>query len=165
MAQTQDLAATRLADQLERGFRGGAWHGPALMELLATVDGARAAWRPSASSHAIGEIVGHLSYWMDDTRRQLLGEARRPGEPGSDWGAPPAGEAEWQALKAVLEESHGHLRAVVMTLEETCFDKARSGSDTTVRGLLLGTLQHNAYHAGQIALLLKLAASAGGGIA
>ncbi|GLH72708.1 hypothetical protein GETHLI_12100 [Geothrix limicola] len=160
---TQDLAPTRLADQLERAFQGGAWHGPALMELLAGVDGAMAQWRPGPAGHSIAEIVGHLRYWMEDARRQILGGPGSPGEPGADWGASePDTEAAWQALGAALEEAHCGLRTAVQQLEEGALDEARPGSDTTIRGLLLGTLQHNAYHAGQIALLRKQAEAARG---
>jgi uncharacterized damage-inducible protein DinB len=164
MAQTQDLAPTRLADQLERGFRGGAWHGPAVMELLADLDAQLAQWRPGPDSHAIAEIVGHLTYWLEDTRRQLLGESRLPGEPGSDWSAADLrSEGAWQSALAALEAAHAGLHAAVLDLEEGRLDEARSGSDTTIRGLLQGTLQHNAYHAGQIALLRKQAEASAGG--
>jgi len=158
MPQTQDLASTRLADQLERSFRGGAWHGPALMEILVGLDGAAARWHPNATSHSIVEIVGHLSYWLEDTWRQILGEARPQGESGSDWGqSGHESEVAWQAALADLETAHGRLQAEVLRLTESRLDEARPGSDTTIRGLLIGILQHNAYHAGQIALLRKLA--------
>jgi len=161
MAQTQDLAPTRLADQLERGFRGGAWHGPAVMELLSGVDEALAQWRPAPASHSIAEIVGHLTYWLEETQGQIAGLARPQGEPGSDWGPSVlTSKTAWQAAYAALEEAHGRLQTAVLDLAETRLDEARSGSDTTIRGLLQGTLQHNAYHAGQIALLRKLAEAA-----
>ena len=163
MAQTQDLASTRLADQLERSFQGGAWHGPALMEILAGLDVAAAWWHPNATSHSIAEIVGHLTYWLEDTWRQILGEARPQGESGSDWGhSAPESDADWQTVLTDLEAAHGHLQAEVLRLSESRLDEARPGSDTTIRGLLIGTLQHNAYHAGQIALLRKLAEAAAG---
>jgi len=163
MPQTQDLASTRLADQLERSFRGGAWHGPALMEVLAGVDAAGARWHPEPASHSIADIVGHLTYWLEDTWRQLLGESRPQGESGSDWGQPGLdSEAAWESVCAALEVAHVRLRAEVLQLTETRLDEARPGSDTTIRGLLIGTLQHNAYHAGQIALLRKLAEAAAG---
>ncbi|NWJ41957.1 MAG: DinB family protein [Geothrix sp.] len=164
MAQTQDLAPTRLADQLERGFRGGAWHGPAVMELLADLSAEQARWRPEPTSHSIADLVGHLTYWLEDTRRQLAGTPRLPGEPGSDWSPADLGsEAAWQGACAALEDAYGGLRAAILELEEGRLDEARSGSDTTIRGLLQGTLQHNAYHAGQIALLRKQAEAAAGG--
>lgn len=162
MAQIQDLAPARLADQLERGFRGGAWHGPALMELLAGLGAEQARWRPDPASHAIADLVGHLTYWLEDARRQVLRAPRLPHAPGADWAAPaPDSEAAWQALLAALEAAHAGLRAAVLDLEEGRLDEARSGSDTTIRGVLQGTLQHNAYHAGQIALLRRLAEAGG----
>ncbi|WP_243318469.1 DinB family protein [Geothrix paludis] len=161
MSEPCDTAPTRLADQLERAFRGGAWHGPAVMELLAGVDAARARWRPGPSGHSIAELAGHLAYWMEDARRQILGEARTSPEAGGDWeAAAPGSDAAWQALCQALEAAHCGLRDAVRALEEARLDEARPGSDTTLRGLLLGTLQHNAYHAGQIGLLRKLSEAA-----
>lgn len=156
MAQTQVLAPTRLADQLERAFQGGAWHGPAVMELLSAVDAPLARWHPGPKTHSIAAIVGHLTYWLEEVRWQLLGGAR-PAEPGPDWGLDPDSEAAWLALRDALEEAHVQLRAAVLAFPESRLDEVRSGADTTIRGLLLGTLQHNAYHAGQIALVRKLA--------
>lgn len=167
MAQTRNSAPTRLADQLERAFRGGAWHGPAVMELLSGVDAALAQWRPGARAqgpaHTIAEGVGHLAHVMEDARRQILGEPSPAPAAGAQWGPPelPSEEA-WQALCAALEESHGRLRAAVLRLEESQLDLARSGSDTTVRGLLMGVLQHTAYHAGQMALVRQLGEAAPG---
>jgi uncharacterized damage-inducible protein DinB len=161
MARTQDLAPTRLADQLERGFRGGAWHGPAVMEVLAGVDAAAARWHSDATSYSIAEIVGHLAYWLEDTRRQIHGEPRLQSEPGADWAHPrPETEAAWHSACADLERAQGQLLGAVLQLTEGRLDETRPGSDTTIRGLLIGTLQHNAYHAGQIALLRKLAQAA-----
>jgi uncharacterized damage-inducible protein DinB len=164
MPEIQDLAPTHLADQLERGFRGGAWHGLAMMEILETVDAARAQWRPGPTGYSIAELVGHLTYWLEDTRRRINGELRPQGEPGSDWGDPRTDAETWRAACAALEEAHGRLRVTVLMLPETRLDENLPGSDTTLRGLLLGTLQHNAYHAGQIALLRKLAEAAAGGL-
>jgi hypothetical protein len=45
--------AARIADQLRRAFDGSAWHGPALLELLADVDAATAAARPLAHVQSI----------------------------------------------------------------------------------------------------------------
>jgi uncharacterized damage-inducible protein DinB len=133
------------------------------MELLSGIDRRLAQWRPGPATHSIAELVGHLAYWLGDTERQVVGAERPQGPPGSDWGpAELDSEASWQAICAALEEAHGRLWTAVQQLEEARLDEVRSGSDTTLRGLLLGILQHNAYHAGQIALLRKQAEAAGG---
>ena len=41
--------AARIADQLRRAYDGGAWHGPALLELLEDIDAATAAAPPTSS--------------------------------------------------------------------------------------------------------------------
>ena len=152
----------RLADQLERGFRGGAWHGPALVETLAGVDAATAARRPLPDAHTIWEIALHAGAWMDVARRRIAGEPVGELSPELDWAAPTElSESAWRATLARLEEAHSSLHAAVIGLDEDRLGDPVAGSDPTVRGLLLGVLQHNVYHAGQIAMLKKAGASRG----
>jgi uncharacterized damage-inducible protein DinB len=148
--------AKSLADQLERAFRGGAWHGPAVAESLAGVDESAAAARPFPGAHSIWEIVHHLTTWNDVPRRRLGGE-RLEGVPEEvDW--PPVVDtsaAAWRAAVASLEDAHAALHARVADLTDGQLDDPVAGSDPTVWGMLLGILQHNAYHAGQILILKK----------
>jgi uncharacterized damage-inducible protein DinB len=145
-----------LADQLERAFRGGAWHGPAVAETLADVDAAIAAARPIAGAHSIWEIVHHLTVWNDVPRRRLDGERLQNLPPERDW--PPVADTSaeaWRAALAALEDAHAALHARVLELADGQLDDPVIGSDSTVRGTLFGVLQHNAYHAGQITTLRK----------
>ena len=50
---------TRLEEQLRRVFEGEAWHGPAVLEVLAGVSVEAAAAHPIPGSHSIWEIVLH----------------------------------------------------------------------------------------------------------
>lgn len=148
--------AQSFADQLERAFRGGAWHGPAVSEALAGVDAAAAAARPVPGGHTIWETVHHLTTWNEVPRRRLDGERLENLPESSDW--PPvrdASAAAWQAALDALEEAHRALHARVLDLADDQLDAPVAGSDPTVRGMLLGVLQHNAYHAGQIVLLRR----------
>lgn len=145
-----------IADLLERAFRGGAWHGPAVAEALAGVDAATAAARPLAGAHSIWEIVHHLAVWNDVPRRRLDGERLQNLPPERDW--PPVTDLSagaWQAAQAALQDAHAALHARVLGLADGQLDDPVVGSDPTVRGMLFGVLQHNAYHAGQIVLLRK----------
>jgi len=151
-----------IADLLERAFRGGAWHGPAVAEALAGVDAATAAARPLAGAHSIWEIVLHLAVWNEVPRRRLDGERLQNLPPERDW--PPVTDlstlstlstAAWQAAQAALQDAHAALHARVLGLADGQLDDPVVGSDPTVRGMLFGVLQHNAYHAGQIMLLRK----------
>jgi len=145
-----------LADQLERAFRGGAWHGPAVAETLAGVDASAAAARSVSGAHSIWEIVHHLTVWNDVPRRRLDGERLQNLPPERDW--PPVADTSaeaWRAALAALEEAHAALHERVLDLTDAQLDDPVTGSDSTVRGTLFGVLQHNAYHAGQIVILRK----------
>ena len=155
-AHSKATEAERIADQLERSFRGGAWHGPALQETLADVDAAVAGRRPLPNAHSIWEIALHAGAWMDVARRRIAGEPVGELTPELDWAAPiDDSEDAWRATLARLQEAHSSLHAAVLELDEERLEDPVAGSDPTVRGLLLGVLQHNVYHAGQIAILEK----------
>ena len=154
-----------LADLLERAFRGGAWHGPAVAEALAGIDEAAAAARPFAGAHSIWETVHHLTVWNEVPRRRLDGERLENLPAGRDW--PPVEDLSagaWRAAVAALGAAHGALHARVLELDDSQLDDPVAGSDATVRGMLLGILQHNAYHAGQIVLLRKAPAARAGAL-
>ncbi|HVT61681.1 MAG TPA: DinB family protein [Thermoanaerobaculia bacterium] len=145
-----------LADQLERSFRGGAWHGLAVAEALAGVDETAAAARAFAGGHSIWETVHHLTVWNEVPRRRLDGERLENFAAERDWlPVEDVSAGAWRAAVAALEDSHSALHARVVHLADGQLDDPVAGSDSTVRGLLLGLLQHNAYHAGQIVLLRK----------
>lgn len=151
MSETEDLAS-----ELERTFRGGAWHGPALLELLDQVDATKAVRRPVAGSHSIWEIVNHLTVWNEAPVRRLAGEAFMDLPEEEDW--PPVPEASarrWEHAVTMLREAHRKLICALEALEDADLDRLVVGSAPTARGMLFGVLAHNVYHAGQIALLLK----------
>jgi uncharacterized damage-inducible protein DinB len=146
-----------LADQLERSFYGGAWHGLALSETLDGVDAAMAAEIPDGECHSLWQTVQHVRIWLDIARRRIEGE---PGAselaPEADW---PVTEevspAAWKEAKAALEHAHRGLHGTVRGMDDAELANPVVGSDPTVRGLLTGILQHNAYHGGQMVLLRR----------
>src|SRR5262245_14964740 len=69
------VETNRLADQLERSFRGGAWHGPSVEEALDGVDAETAAARQVSNAHTIGELTAHIAFWLDGALRRMNGES------------------------------------------------------------------------------------------
>ena len=61
----------RIADQLKRAHEGGAWHGPAIDELLRGVTAGQAAARPFEGAHSIWELVAHAEAWERAILRRL----------------------------------------------------------------------------------------------
>jgi uncharacterized damage-inducible protein DinB len=146
----------RVEDQLRRCHEGGAWHGPSLGELLADVSAARASSRPVPGAHTIAELVRHVSAWQDVVVRRLAGEVVIDLPAAQDW--PPAddgGEAAWRRTRDELDASYRRLRQAVAGLAEERLAETVPGKGYSVYVMLHGVIQHNLYHAGQIALLKK----------
>ncbi len=154
----------RLSDQLERTWKGDAWHGPTLSELTSGLTATQAATPHLEDAHSIWEIVLHLTGWMREVDRRMAGG--EPGEPqGGDW--PDIGavtEERWQAARDDLGRTVGALASRIRAFSDERLGervgKQRDpamGTGQTYYVMLHGVVQHNLYHGGQIALLKKLA--------
>lgn len=144
----------RISDQLKRAFEGEAWHGPSVREVLDDVDASRAAARPIKEAHSIWEIVLHVIAWEAVVRRRLEGDPAQISE-AEDWPAvTDRSETAWKSALARLEEGHQRLRRTISSMQEANLDSAPAGGSTAYV-LAHGAIQHDLYHAGQIALLKK----------
>jgi len=149
---------TRIADELRRAFHGDAWHGDSLLEILDGVTAAQAAARPIPHAHTIWELVLHITAWDGTGRRRLGGEAW---ELPDEQNFPPVkdtGEAAW--LKAVdrVRQVHDELVHAVSEFPDARLGDrvpGKQGAHYTYYYMLHGVAQHEAYHAGQIAVLKK----------
>ena len=147
----------RILDQLNRAFEGPAWHGPSVKESLNGVTAEQARQRPLADAHSIWELVQHIAVWEDVGRRRLQGDpAEVPISSPEDW--PPAEDASdvaWEKAKAALARGHQALVAAISRVVETRLDQPILEGKSTVYVTLHGVIQHDLYHAGQIAILKK----------
>jgi len=146
----------RIADQFRRAFEGKAWHGPSVREVLAGVTAEQAARHPLPDAHSIWEIVVHIGVWEAFVRRRLEGEVITDVPPEQDW--PPVAdtsETAWKRTLEDLERGHQRLRKVISELPESRLSDTVQGMGYSVYFMLHGVVQHDLYHAGQIALLKK----------
>lgn len=147
----------RIADQLRRAFNGEAWHGPAVMEVLTGIGAEQALAHPVPGAHSIWEIVAHIRGWHDAIVHRMQGEVVRY-TATEDW--PPitdTSELDWQdelhALRAAHAKAYSAFRDFPdERLTQTVPGKSE-GDNFYVE--LHGLVQHNLYHAGQIAVLKK----------
>lgn len=147
---------TRIADQLDRAVTGEAWHGPSLMEVLRDVDTETASHRPIDGAHTIHEIALHVTAWTRQIRERLEGQGTRRLTGEDDW--PPAGPvqaSEWQRDVQRLVDEHDRLRQTILALHDDVLEQDQTYT------WLHGIIQHNLYHAGQMALLKKAAVQTG----
>ncbi|MGB8012364.1 MAG: DinB family protein [Terriglobales bacterium] len=150
----------RIADQLRRAFDGGAWHGDSLMEILNGVTAEQAAAHPIRGAHSIWELVLHIAAWDDAVRRRMTGVAVKLSAAKNFPPVTDTSEAAWNAALAAVRREHGELIAAVQKFPEKSLHKpvpGKKGAHYNFYYMLQGVVQHELYHAGQIALLKKAA--------
>jgi uncharacterized damage-inducible protein DinB len=146
----------RIAGQLHASLNGPAWHGPSLLEILDGVTADEALRRPVAAAHSMAEIVPHVTAWMSAAERRLAGESIEL-EGDADW-PPVTDRFDWSGAVQGLRDAADALGVRIRTLSDDDLTTIRVrsyGHEYSAYVLLHGVVQHNLYHAGQLALLKK----------
>jgi uncharacterized damage-inducible protein DinB len=142
-----------LVRQFEGAYHGEAWYGSALRPMLEEFTPENAARKPLQERHSVWEIVLHLIGNIDFVIGRLDGRTVEM-TPETDWPPVTTVNAEaWAAALTSLDSRHEALLARTRTLSTKTLDRRVIGRDYLVRTMLLGILQHNVYHAGQVAIL------------
>lgn len=147
----------RIADQLERGFSGDAWHGDPLLKILEGVTAKQAAATPIRNAHSIWEIVNHLRAWRPTVEARLSGQVRELAG-AADW--PPVtdkSDTAWRDCVRDLIHRHESFIKAVRAFPESKLNDPAPNRDHSYYVMLHGMVQHDLYHAGQIAMLKKAA--------
>ncbi len=150
----------RIEDQLKRAFEGGAWHGPGVLEILKDVTAGQAAARPIPGAHSIWELVLHIAAWEGACRRRLEGDRAELTDDENWTPVEDTSEFAWQQAKTKLIESHRRLRLALGKTDDSRLNEPILPGMSSVYVTLHGAVQHDLYHAGQIAILKKATAEA-----
>ena len=146
-------AIERILDQLNRAWGGPSWTGVDIRPLLDDVTDAQARAHPLPSVHSIIELVAHMGVWMDTVSIRLTGTARELTSE-EDWRD--VTQLTWAAAVEELENAESRLSDAVARLSVDDLDRIVAGRDYTTYVMVHGVIQHNLYHAGQIAILKKV---------
>ena len=155
--QQSTAESARIANQLERAFSGKAWHGPSLRILLRGISAEQAAKRPVINAHSIWELVLHITAWDRVVCERIQGgkTTQLPKELNfptvSD-----TSEKAWKKTLKELEKQHKALLAAMRAFPDKKLHNNLTGGDYTFYITMHGAVQHDLYHAGQIAILKKL---------
>ena len=149
----------RIRDQFRRAFEGEAWHGPSVLALLEGVTAQQAAAHPIPGAHSIWELALHIRAWERACLRRLNGDPAQltdteDWEPTND-----TSEAAWENTKKQLIDNHRELLDAIANVDESRLNepiiKDSATTYSSVYVTLHGGVQHDLYHAGQIAMLKK----------
>jgi uncharacterized damage-inducible protein DinB len=146
---------SRILDQMDRAISGEAWHGPALSTLIEGLSAEQASMHPVNGAHSIWEIVNHLAAWNRIVHLRFAGT---PADVTPEMDRPPvweASEIEWRRSLDNLRESRASFRAAVEKVRDEELSSQPAGTEWSRYATLHGVVQHDLYHAGQIAILKK----------
>lgn len=145
-----------IIDQMERAFEGDAWYGCSLSEILSDVSAEQALARPIEGAHSIWEIVLHSTVWQRTVRERLQGRAMIELAEDVDWAqVPDTSSSAWAETVGRLRSEYQQLRDEALKWSDRDILASGEGQRYTAFEMLHGIVQHNVYHAGQIALLKK----------
>jgi len=152
----------RLRRELMATLDGDPWYGSAVSHLLDGISADTAAAHPIKGAHSIWELVLHMTAWVNETKRRLEGGPHREPAEG-DWPAVRSTTNEaWADACAALRSAHADLAQTLTTAEDSSLSRQVGGSQVDAIGnpvtyyqTMIGILQHDTYHAGQIAVLKK----------
>ncbi len=133
---------------------GDCWIGNNFKETLHGVDAAMAAASISVQSNSIWQLASHIIYWRTTVTNRLTGSDNPP--PFKDFLLPAElNEANWKQTLHDFEAAYHALRNAIHKIRDENLDKPTLKPKQTYYDLIMGCLQHDAYHLGQMMLLKK----------
>jgi hypothetical protein len=153
----------KLANELHRSVFNDPWHGASLQVILDSVETAEAFARPIHNAHNIIELALHIDAWTTEVLSRIQGNA--PADPAvGDWPKPEYETEEyWNSTKKNIYSHSNELIGAIKNLPEEKLDKIVGternpalGTGYSYETMIIGLLQHHAYHSGQISIIKKL---------
>ncbi len=145
----------RIRSLIKSCYNGPAWHGPAVLETIKTID-PKIIGKRFNDSHNIIELVNHIASWKLFIIKKLEGDPDFDvvGELNFTRIDAPT-EADWNAAKKRLQAIHDTLMDKLKYTEDTVLLEGVPGRSYNFFFLLTGIVNHSLYHLGQIKLLMK----------
>ena len=141
----------------QTAYDGDPWYGKSIKSILSEIDNDTAVKKVN-DQHSILELLYHMINWREFTISRL--------EEGKNTTADFFGENDWQVLDhknlslwerglKLLDDTQTILIEALKNLDPEVLDKIVAERKYDGRHLLYGLLEHDVYHLGQIAFIMK----------
>jgi uncharacterized damage-inducible protein DinB len=143
---------------LQEVLDGHPWFGRAVNEILDEVDASSVYIKPNENSHSLIDLLYHMVTWAQFTRDRI---AKKPitnmaAFEATDWRSIDPALHTWQQGLADLKAAHASIIEHLQIRKDIFLEEIVDYRQYNFRYLLNGLIQHNIYHAGQIAYVNKL---------
>ena len=137
-------------------FEGDPWYGKSVMRTIADVNESIVYKKPNAGAHSAIELLYHMINWEEFTLHQLEGSVKDPARYElQDWREIEPQTHTWREGIAAFSAMHKRIVEILTASGDDILEKEVRYRKYNMRFLLDGLIDHNIYHAGQLALLQK----------
>ncbi len=148
----------RIIAEFKDTLDGEPWFGQSVYALLRSVDSSYASVKPNENSHSLVELIYHMQTWAEFTLKRIEKDTI------NDLAA--FEKLDWREIDPQIHGWEEGLSAFIATNQQI-LDQLATRDDAFLaekvdyreydfRYLLTGIIQHNIYHAGQVAYIKKL---------
>ena len=133
---------------------GDCWVGTNYKETLNGVDHNTASRNMAVGTNSIWQLIAHITYWRTRVVNRITGSDNPP--PFADFLLPEVmNDMNWRQTQLDFESAYHLLRNAIHYFKEENLDKPSPKEGQSYYQMIMGCLQHDAYHLGQIVLLKK----------
>ena len=141
---------------MKQVFEGDPWYGKSVMKIIADVDESTVYKKPTSGAHSAIDLLYHMINWEEFTLHQLEGSVQNPSRYElQDWREIEPQTHNWSEGVAAFSTLHNRIVEILTASGEDMLEKEVSYRNYNMRVLLDGLIDHNIYHAGQLAFLQK----------
>jgi uncharacterized damage-inducible protein DinB len=144
--------------QIQQAYYGDNWLDEDMEKKLRKVNEENAFIKPDGYIHSIAEIVSHLVEWRREQieRLQFGRRAKLMMDSENNWRSNESlKKGGWAYLKEQLDNTQNDLIALLETKDDGFLESKWSG-EYDFDYLVVGLVQHDIYHLGQIGLIYKM---------
>ncbi|MFD2828818.1 putative damage-inducible protein DinB [Leeuwenhoekiella aestuarii] len=152
------MTQTLLKEQLLRHLQGGEAF-KNVEDLLEDISYKKSGERPVGLPYSFYEVFYHMVYAQKDILNFCLAESYvTPSWPKDYWPTENRAETkeEWKSLVSDFFEDRNVLIAFIEDEKTDLLQVVKHGDKQSVLRELMLVIEHNAYHAGQLAIILRL---------
>jgi len=143
---------------LQNVLSGEPWFGKPVYSLLEEVDRSKVYIKSNENSHSLADLLYHLITWAEFTLKSLerAGEEEIRAIEELDWRKIDPAVHTWEKGLAELKSIHEKIILTIKDKNDEFLSEKVEFRKYNFRILLNGLIQHDIYHAGQIAYVKKL---------
>ncbi len=144
--------------EMENTLDGEPWFGRPVYAILREVDSSIAFRKPAPGAHSLADLLYHMLTWADFTLQRI--QKQKITDMATfdkmDWREIDPAVHDWDEALGAFIATHQQILALLQTKNLLFLDELVDYREYNFRILLNGLIQHNIYHIGQVAYLVKL---------